>query len=237
MKESTIDFFYSAGSMGYGRTKDSKYCRFFHRFYSFPDLPFVTKTLTILPNRGYPWAVIRLGKSVYNKVALHNIGLTGWIMQYGIYNPQATVSIAGSDSEIQTMVHRLQPVKIAAIELNYSCPNVKSFKNQRIPDSVAHPLYLKLNYAQNPEDYDLDKISGIRLNSVPMKYGGGSGLAAKEKNWNFIKKYSKRYNIAGCSFNSFEDIQHLHKDLGCSKIGIGSTIITNPKLIEQLYLL
>ena len=98
--------------------------------------------------------------------------------------------------------------------------------------SNKHPIYLKLSYNQDPYDYDLTDVVGIRLNSVPWFIGGLSGKAAQEKNWSFIKRY-KELNVAGCSFTSMDDIKKL-EDMGCKEIGIGSTILTNPKLIDTL---
>lgn len=213
--------------MGYGNG------RWWHRYYHFPFFVRVTKTLTFNSKVGFPFAVIKLNNSVYNKISLSNYGLFKWFnICPNTVKENCIVSIAGIDDEIEFMVELLNHYNIKGIELNFSCPNVKSFKNKQIPKS-KHSLYLKLNYLMDPYKYDLDKIKGIRLNSIPMKFGGGSGSIAKEKNWGFIKKFGKELNIAGCSFNSFDDIKKL-EDLGCQEIGIGSTILINPLLIESL---
>ena len=82
--------------------------------------------------------------------------------------------------------------------------------------------------------YDVTRISGVRVNSIPVKLGGMSGKAAQKKNWAYIHHYiSQGLNVAGCSFTSLDDIKRL-KDMGCKEIGIGSTMLTNPKLIEKL---
>ena len=115
----------------------------------------------------------------------------------------------------------------------FSCPNIKSFNNKKVP-KTKYPLYLKLNCLQDPYEYNLDNIEGIRLNSIPTIFGGLSGEAAKEKNWKWIKRYIKEgLNIAGCSFSDMIDILELNQ-MGCKEIGIGSTILTNPILIESL---
>ena len=89
--------------------------------------------------------------------------------------------------------------------------------------------YLKLNHTQDPYKYDLDNVTGIRMNSVPTICGGLSGKAAQKKNWEFIKRYNKEgLNVAGCSFTSFEDIKKLEEDMGCKEAGIGSIMLTNP---------
>lgn len=232
-----MKFFYQAGTMGYG---DGYW---WHRFYNFPKLPFVTKTLTLKSKLGIPFAIVKAGNTVWNRVGLHNIGIDKWFTMYGQNVPKETIiSIAGYDSEVEELLCRIDlfcGMFLSGIELNFSCPNVKSYENKKIPYTnlmklLNCPLYLKLNYEQDPYEYDLSNVSGIRLNSVPALMGGLSGKAAQKKNWEFIRKYNKEgLNIAGCSFTSFDDIKKL-EDMGCKEIGIGSIILTNPKLVEQL---
>lgn len=226
-----VKFFYSAGAMGYYGEGYR-----WHRFFKFPKLPLVTKTLTLLGKSGLPYAVFPIGNSVYNKVMLHNIGITKWLdTTPKQYYKDLTVSIAGSDTFIESMCIMLDSItEIKAIELNFSCPNVKEYLNQKLPILTNKKLYLKLNHKQEPYDYDLDRISGIRLNSI-KKYGmAASGEVAKEKNWKFIRKFNREgLNIAGCSFNSMEDIRKLI-DMGCKEIGIGSVILTSPGLVHEI---
>ena len=216
--------------MGYG------FGREWHKKYDFPYFPSVTKTLTLKPIISIPFAIIKFGKSVWNRVGLHNIGIKEWIYRYRNYTAlkNVIVSLAGNDIDIMSMVQLLQDYNIAGIELNFSCPNHRSFRNIKLHRmfSNKHPIYLKLSYNQDPYDYDLTDVVGIRLNSVPWFIGGLSGKAAQEKNWSFIKRY-KELNVAGCSFTSMDDIKKL-EDMGCKEIGIGSTILTNPKLIDTL---
>lgn len=68
-----MEYFYSAAVMGYG------FGRPWHHKYNFPALLRVTQTLTYTRNKGCKFAVIPFGKSVWNKVGLHNIGLGAWI--------------------------------------------------------------------------------------------------------------------------------------------------------------
>lgn len=230
-----MKFFYSAGAMGYGNGWA------WHRFYKFPNLPVVTKSLTITKKVGYPFAIIKIGDSIYNRVKLHNIGLYSWIDWFkrtlDFNNTKITISIAGYDDEIEEMVKTINWLKlenIFGIELNYSCPNVKGFKNKKIPYSTI-PLHLKLNCGQNPHDYDLFKIRSIRVNSVPCFFGGKSGKAAQKDNWEFIRRFNKEgLHISGSSFLSHNDIKYLEEYCGCEEIGIGSTILIKPKLIEEL---
>lgn len=225
-------FFYSSGAMGYAGEG-----YFWHKLFNFPDLPLVTKTITRYEKKGNPLAVLPIGDSVYNKVALHNCGMFGWLMDYHFKfskNTKNVLSLAGSDEDIQIILDTLIDVKyIDSIELNFSCPNVADHNNIVIPNTKKN-LYLKLNHLQEPFDYDLDRVKGIRVNSIPMKYGGGSGKVAQEKNWEFIERYNKEgLNVAGSSFTSFNDIKRL-EDMGCKEVGIGSIIITNPRLVEKI---
>lgn len=223
-----MKFHYASGAMGYHGEG-----WFWHRFYNFPKLPFITKTLTINPINGNPWAVLPLGKSVFNKVALHNCGFYKWLYSRNT-QPNCTISFHGTDIELDVLVGVVQRMNwLDAIELNFSCPNAKNEHNIKIPESKL-PIYIKLNHKQNPFDYDLDRVAGIRVNSIPMKYGGGSGKIAQKDNWAFIERYIKEgFNVSGCSFTSFDDIRRL-EDMGCTEISIGSVIITNPKLVEKI---
>ena len=72
-----MKFFYSSGAMGYAGEG-----YFWHKLFNFPDLPLVTKTITRFPKKGNPLAVLPVGDSVYNKVALHNCGMFDWLMDY-----------------------------------------------------------------------------------------------------------------------------------------------------------
>ena len=227
-----MNYFYSSSVMGYG------FGRKWHYKYDFPYLPRVTKTLTLGAITGIPFAIIKFGKSVWNRVGLHNIGLTEWLYRYRnrVELHDVIVSLAGTDAEISIITIILQDYDIAGIELNFSCPNHKSFKNIKVPNKIInkHPIYLKLSYDQDPYEYDLNDVAGIRLNSVPCVVGGLSGKAARAKNWAFIEQFNREgLNVAGCSFVDNYDLLCL-KDLGCKEIGIGSTILTNPHLIEHL---
>ncbi len=225
-----MEFFYSAAVMGYGNG------RRWHRKYNFPKLSRVTKSLTVLPKVGFPFAVIVVGNSVWNRVSLHNIGFLEWLSKYSDHEDSGKiiVSLAGHDHQISFMVEMLEEYSdIGGIELNFSCPNVRRFENKKIPKS-KHNFYLKLRYDMDPFSYDLDRICGIRLNSVPLLFGGGSGKVAQEKNWSFIKKFNKEsLNVAGCSLISVEDITKLC-DMGCKEVGLGSIVLTNPKLVEKI---
>jgi len=233
-----MKFFYSASTMGYGHGYR------WHNKYNFPNFPRVTRTLTWDKRGGIPFAILKYRNSVWNKVSLPNIGFWNWMLDYTFYDgltqyndlSNITVSIAGNDLQIKNMIDHIEEsdLGIGGIELNFSCPNVKSFNNREIP-KTKYSLYLKLNCNQDPYEYDLDNVSGIRLNSVPGKFlGGWSGKVAQLKNWKFIENFNYQgLNIAGCSFTNLDDIKLL-SDMGCTECGIGSVILTNPIFVELL---
>lgn len=229
-----MKYFYSASVMGYGNG------RFWHEKYNFPKLEYVTQTLTIFPNIGLPFAILKFGNTVWNKVGFHNIGFHKWEDDY-YWNfseeqrKRTVVSISGIDETIDYMVYECNNnlKDLAGIEINLSCPNFQIQKDINIPKSDI-PIYLKLRYNQDPYKYDLDKVTGIRLNSVPKYYGGISGLGAQKYNWPTLKKWLKDgLNVAGCSCTCEKDINIL-QDMGCNEIGIGSLILINPKLVERI---
>jgi dihydroorotate dehydrogenase len=226
----SINYFYSASVMGYGTG------RCWHKYYQFPKFSRVTKTITLESRLGIPFAVIKYGNSVWNKVGLHNVGFYKFFSMIDNSDTQnIIVSLAGKDHEIEFMIGILNQSSIlfGGVELNFSCPNVEDQKNRNIPKS-KYPIYLKLNYLQDPYDYHLENVAGIRLNSVPAYMGGVSGKAAQKHNWKFIDRYGRDgLNIAGCSFTNRDDIKRL-EDMGCTEMGIGSVILTDPKFVEKL---
>jgi hypothetical protein len=225
-----MKYFYSAGAVGYGSGW------WWHRFFSFPVLPFVTKTLTLYQKKGNKYLIIPdFRGSIYNKVGLDNIGIHSFIGKYKCSSTPRTISIAGPDEYIKRMMDLIDLFlpKEDKIELNFSCPNVESFKNRWIP-KTNRDLYLKLNCTQSPYSYNLSNIKGICFNSVPMKFCAGSGKIAQKKNWKFIKILNRHgLNVAGCSAQNFEDVKIL-EDMGCTEIGIGSAMLTNPFFVETL---
>lgn len=224
-----MNFFYQAGAMGYG---GEGYLWHKIKNYDFPKFPIVTKTITYKRKVGLPFAVIKIGESVWNRNSLHNPGLLNWLKKY--YKRGFILSLHGSDNYIQTMCDICTNIKLGGIELNYSCPNVQSQKNKEIP-ITKFPLYLKLNCKQDPYEYDLNNIKRIHLNTIPKFLGGISGEYARKENWSFIKKFRHEgLNVAGCSCNRLSHIAYLKEYLGCTDIGIGSMMITNPSLVMNL---
>lgn len=99
----------------------------------FPFSAYVSKTITLEPRAGNPpprlW---ELGQGMINSIGLPNKGLTRFIdedlPEYATLPAPLIVSIMGfKPDELVTMLQRLDGRdEIAAIELNFSCPNVKT---------------------------------------------------------------------------------------------------------------
>ncbi len=225
-----MEFFYQSGAMGF-RGEGYLWHKVFR--YNFPKFPIITKTITLNKKIGLPFAIVKIGNSVWNKNGLHNPGIKKWFAKYYTDNRNVILSIHGTDNEVQEICNFAKGSDIQGIELNYSCPNVESPRNKRIP-STHFPLYLKLNCRQDPYHYDLDNIKRIHLNSIPKFFGGVSGKAARKENWEFIKKFiGEGLDVAGCSIDEKWHIKYLEYD-GCKSIGIGSVILTNPWLVMEL---
>jgi len=234
-----VKYVYSAGAMGY---YGEGYM--WHYLFEFPKFPFVTKTITLHPKNGHPWRIWRWNKSIYNQVALHNPGFQIWKEKFYKPNERAIVSIAGTQEEVDYIVSELDKLEIKGIEINISCPNTKLRKIQihQIPES-RHPIWLKVgscDYEFDEKIEDLDRIEGIRLNSVWKKswFRDGwavSGKGAQFENWWFLKHLIKKgWNVSGCSFTNIDELKYLIKFLGVREIAIGSIMLIKPDLVEKI---
>lgn len=99
----------------------------------FPFSAYVSKTITLEPRAGNPpprlW---ELGQGMINSIGLPNKGLEGFLKedlpQYAELPAPLIVSVMGfSADELIAIIERLDGrPEIAALELNFSCPNVKT---------------------------------------------------------------------------------------------------------------
>jgi len=242
-----MKFFYQSSTMsnlGQGYS--------WHKFFKFSKFETVTKTVTINKKVGTPYRILvdpLITKSTWNQVQLHNKGFIWlykkleWYKLNGIETNHLVVSLAGTDSEINHMISYLNYlsyenlINIKGLELNFSCPNIKDPQNNLIPVSDLS-LYLKLRWNQDPNDYNLSRVKGVRLNSVP-KYGGGvSGKLAQKRNWQFVKDHledleKNGVTLSGSSWVSTDDLKRLEQ-LGVKECGVGSVMLINPWLVESL---
>lgn len=100
---------------------------------SFPFSAYVSKTMTLEPRPGNPpprlW---ELGQGMINSIGLPNKGIERFLVedlpQYAALPVPLIVSAMGfSADELSQVLERLdERPEIAAIELNFSCPNVKT---------------------------------------------------------------------------------------------------------------
>ncbi len=191
----------------------------------------VGKSITFNPLKGNlhwskPWGCVRWIKDgVVNKVGLTNPGFDVWmkkiVPRINFDKMNFVPSLFGSQAELLTMVLKSNHLKVAAYELNVSCPNtdhasdevdaiVRTVKN--IKCVTDHPLILKLSVKQNYlaiAEETLDVVEAISLNSVPWDIacadkpsplaglpgpggGGVSGKAAQHHNWNAVKLLKQR---------------------------------------------
>ena len=100
---------------------------------SFPFAAFVSKTVTLAPREGNPpprlW---ELGAGMINSIGLPNKGLEGYLAhdlpQLAELPVPLIVNVMGSSAEdVATLVRAFgERDEVAALELNVSCPNVKT---------------------------------------------------------------------------------------------------------------
>lgn len=103
----------------------------------------VAKTITLKPRLGNePPRMVETASGVLNSIGLQNIGIDAFINEklpfFREYDVPLIVSIAGETTdEYVQLAKTLQGEKIAGLELNLSCPNIKYDR--------------KLMFAQNPQ--------------------------------------------------------------------------------------
>ena len=229
----------------------------------------VTPSLTLHERKGNlswlaPWQCVRPlfdGHHIVgfvNAKGLSNPGLSWWLRNVEpLLERPVVVSIYSQNiDEIRTMAVMLKSDKIAAIELNASCPNTGEvfYENSvnvmgavmRLKETTALPVIVKVSVAQ-----DLLFLSealhgiadAISINAVPWKMvfpsersplhhlGGGavSGKAAQELNWNAVcqLKLKGTIPVIGPSVWRYEDIAALRR-IGADAVSFGSVFLRFP---------
>ena len=154
----------------------------------FPFAAFVSKTVTLAPRQGNPpprlW---ELGAGMINSIGLPNRGLAGYLAhdlpQLAALPVSLIVNVMGSSADdVATLVRAFgERDEVAALELNVSCPNVKTGllmgsdpgETAALLDAVrphtAKPLIVKLTpnctspaaVAAAAEDHGADAVSLI----------------------------------------------------------------------------
>ncbi len=236
------------------------------------DFAVVVKTLTLHPRKGNlrwyaPWRCVRLipGGTV-NAVGLTNPGVEWWLrtcyprMQRMGLQTIVSVYVESVDEACQ-FARLLAPLRIAAIELNASCPNVPHdaaiahvVQIAQALQAAGHPLIVKVGYDQ-PYVELAQALEGIAdaihaINAVPWHLvfperasplahlGGGavSGMPIRP----FVREAVGRLRratrlpiIAGGGIYTLRDLEELWT-LGARAFSIGTLFLRAPWRPNQL---
>lgn len=227
----------------------------------------ITKTLTYFPRKGNlnmwrPWQCVRMGLGyVVNAVGLTNPGYQWWIngpyhhVKEKGYNVIVSL-MPESLQEAKDMATDLNPLDIAGVELNVSCPNVKHDSTEdwvcgmveHFCKYTNHPVILKLSYNQPFVEIckRLDrKVAAFDLiNSVPWKMiypydksplhklggGGVSGTAIRVLSTIALLKVKKWVDtpvISGGGITSYREAA-LRFKLGADAVSFGTVFMKTP---------
>ncbi len=236
------------------------------------DFAVVVKTLTLHPRKGNlrwyaPWRCVRLipGGTV-NAVGLTNPGVEWWLrtcyprMQRMGLQTIVSVYVESVDEACQ-FARLLAPLRIAAIELNASCPNVPHdaaiahvVQIAQALQAAGHPLIVKVGYDQ-PYVELAQALEGMAdaihaINAVPWHLvfperasplahlGGGavSGMPIRP----FVREAVGRLRratrlpiIAGGGIYTLRDLEELWT-LGARAFSIGTLFLRAPWRPNQL---
>lgn len=231
----------------------------------------VAKTVTYKPRKGnlrwyWPWGCVRFlpnilrPDGVVNSVGLTNKGIGWWCEEKGVLVDRKKISLVGSilsDNiyELVEMAMMMNDFDLVALELNWSCPNIRNFLEntakiisgcKAVKKASRFPLILKLSVVHDIESI-LPEVNGIieaiSVNSVPwvvifpdkksplahLGGGGISGGTAQPHTWGFVEKLVSMTSIPviGPSVWEFEDIERLRK-IGAKAISFGSIFFRFP---------
>ncbi len=153
----------------------------------------VPKTLTRQPVVGnwvwwHPWTCVRfipgVPGGIVNKVGLTNPGIDYWCEKIGpklnFHKYHLAVSLYGNEKDLAEMAVMLNKFKLAAIEVNASCPNTDHrcgaeeaiAQVKAVKANSRHPVIVKLGVGQ---DYRaiaralVGTAEAVALNSVPWE--------------------------------------------------------------------
>ena len=195
------------------------------------ELARVSKTLTMGYNRGNgKFMTIRPIKAgTVNAMALPNPGLHWWCEKIGPKVDSSKILLfvslhSNEPKEFGEMAKAVNGFDLVGIEINVSCPNIRSVADYNPTQIIKSceetkrnsvlPVLIKLSVAHEPYlDSFLPRLKGvveaININAVPWviafpteksplrKYGGGavSGKPAQEFNWLLMKKLIDKTDI------------------------------------------
>ena len=210
----------------------------------------VAKTITLKPRLGNePPRIVETASGVLNSIGLQNVGIDAFINEklpfFREYDVPLIVSIAGETTdEYVQLAKTLQGEKIAGLELNLSCPNIKYKRKlmfaqdaqathqvvSRIRKAISLPLMVKLSpnvtdiasIARMCEEAGADGVSLINT---------FSGMAIDIEN----RKPILRQITGGLSGPAIKPIAlrmvyEVHKVVGIPIIGIGGIMTVGDAL-------
>lgn len=181
-----------------------------------------------------------------NNLSWWNVGIDHWIEK--IYPKLAGISIIPSiggfvEDDFTTLIRKLNPLEIAAIEINISCPNVEYSLAENpselvkifsfCKESSRHPLIVKLG-----ADSDYLRIARIAaycgfnavsaINSLAALGGGYSGSGIKPialKAVQELKRATRLPVIGGGGISSWKDCAEFF-EAGADAVTLGSGFLS-----------
>lgn len=191
----------------------------------------VTKTLTYLPEKGnckkynYFSCVKFLKNGVLNAMGLPNPGIYKWAQDNAKFNGIVSIYPDDNDYILRQTLRELNKLDIKGIELNISCPNIKSndhilgFEEHYIErmlmtakENTDIPIILKMSVNNRIENLlpNIEKyVDAFAINSIPWTFvypytvspfeslggGGLSGKIIQPYIWKFIEELTKMTNV------------------------------------------
>ncbi|MEN3001842.1 MAG: hypothetical protein ABDI19_08385 [Armatimonadota bacterium] len=268
-----VEFLTGSGALGFdGRGWWWEYPLRWLRLLNPHEFAIVVKTLTLHPRKGNlrwyaPWRCVRpIPGGTVNAVGLTNPGIEWWIrtcyprmQRMGL---QTIVSVyADSVAEAAQFACLLAPLKLTAIELNASCPNVPHDSTVAHVVGLAealrhagHPLIVKVGYDQ-PYVEIAQALEGIAeaihaINAVPWQLVFpekpsplahlGGGAVSGEPIRPFVREAIARLHratrlplIAGGGIYTLRDLEELWAS-GARAFSIGTLFLRAPWRPNQL---
>ncbi len=226
-----------------------------------------TKTITLNPRQGNPPPrIFESSCGVINRIGMQNCGLDSFIKEKlpeikKLPYP-AVISIFGENKEEWTeLLQTLGKNKADAVELNFSCPNLKGevlTKNRQKCLNIAEylveispiPVWIKINAVDSPvelaQSFESFKISALVCsNTIPAAFvlnkkiyrGGLSGPAIKPAALKAVESISRqsRIDVAACGgISTRRDIED-YRLAGAGAFVIGTALLKRPDIANIIH--
>ncbi len=236
---------------------------------------YTLKTITYKPKSGNPPPrLVASSGYLINSIGLENQGIENFLfkLQQGEFDwifakTKVILSLGGDNlEEFQMIAERVKSVegRFAAIEFNFSCPNVEKGGLSVIADSKKLPKLLKSlrktldsfliakvgiegifveNFASLLEKNEWNGISlintlrALQFVEGKIQKGGLSGPSLKPialRAVYEVKKVAKKLFIVGGGGISNEDDAEEFLKVGADAVSLGTIIYKNPKIVERI---